>query len=302
MTDTAPSIAATPVVARPAAGVASHDATSTADATADLETPQYLGERHQPRWLGAATRISVPVALFALWWWYTRPGRADPTMFASPSAVWDALREIQQNGQLSEFVAASAGRAFWGLLIGAGVGLVLGVAAGLTRLSEQLIDPTMNIVRAVPFLALMPLFVLWFGIDEQFKIVLIATATSLPMYGYAYLGVRNVDRKVIEAARGFGLRGPRLVAKVIVPSALPNILMALRICLALTMTALIIAEGIGTDKGIGYLVLLGKQYYRTDYMFLSIVLYAVLGVVFDVLVRSIERLAMPWRRHTTIRG
>lgn len=301
MTDTAPSIVATAVVARPAAGVTSHDATP-AEAAAHLEAPEYLGERHQPRWLGAALRISVPAALFALWWWYTRPGRADPTMFASPSAVWDAFREIQQNGQLSEFVAASAGRAFWGLLIGAGIGLVFGVAAGLTRLSEQLIDPTLNIVRAVPFLALMPLFILWFGIDERFKIVLIATATSLPMYGYAYLGVRNVDRKVIEAARGFGLRGPRLVAKVIIPSALPNILMALRICLALTMTALIIAEGIGTDKGIGYLVLLGKQYYRTDYMFLSIVLYAVLGVVFDVLVRIVERLAMPWRRHTTIRG
>jgi sulfonate transport system permease protein len=107
---------------------------------------------------------------------------------------------------------------------------------------------------------------------------------------------------MIESARGFGLSGPRLVRKVILPSALPNILMALRICLALTMTALIVAEGIGTDKGIGYLVLLGKQYFRTDYMFLSIVLYAVLGVAFDVVIRIIERTAMPWRRHTTIRG
>jgi sulfonate transport system permease protein len=244
----------------------------------------------------------VPVAILALWWWYTRAGHANPSVFASPSAVWGAFREIQHNGQLTSFLLASATRAGWGLLIGAGVGLVLGVAAGLTALSEQLIDPTMNIVRTIPFLALMPLFILWFGIGEKFKILLIATATSLPMYGYAYLGVRGVDRKVVEAARGFGLRGPRLVAKVIIPSALPNILMALRICLALTMTALIIAEGIGTDKGIGYLVLLGQQYFRTDYIFLSIVLYAILGVAFDVLVRLLERFAMPWRRHTTMRG
>ena len=89
---------------------------------------------------------------------------------------------------------------------------------------------------------------------------------------------------------------------MIIPSALPNILMALRVCLALTMTALIVAEGIGTDKGIGYLVLLGKQYFRTDYIFLSIVLYAVLGVIFDVVIRTIERYSMPWRRHTTVRG
>src|SRR5262249_16348394 len=124
----------------------------------------------------------------------------------------------------------------------------------------------------------------------------------LPMYGYAYLGVRNVDRKVVEAARGFGLKGPWLVVKVIIPSALPNILMALRICLALTMTALIVAESIGTNKGIGYRVRLGKQYFRVDYRFLSIVLYAILGIAFDIVVRLLERYAMPWRRHTTIRG
>jgi len=298
LTDTAPTITTATVLEPEAATVQP----AVEGDTALLESPAYLGARQRPGWVGALVRCSVPVLLMALWWWYTRPGRADPNIFASPAAVWGAFREIQHNGQLSSFLLASASRAGWGLLLGAGIGLVLGVGAGLTALSEQLIDPTMNIVRTVPFLALMPLFILWFGIDEKFKIILIATATSLPMYGYAYLGVRNVDRKVIEAARGFGLKGPRLVAKVIVPSALPNILMALRICLALTMTALIIAEGIGTDKGIGYLVLLGKQYFRTDYMFLSIVLYAILGVAFDVIVRLLERFSMPWRRHTTMRG
>jgi len=298
MTDTAESITQTSVVVPTPVPVPP----AVAPGTALLESPAFLGPKQRPRWLGMVVRFSVPVALLVLWWWYTQPGRADPTEFASPTAVWHAFREIQQNGQLKQFLMASAGRAGWGLLIGAGIGLVLGVAAGLTALSEQLIDPTMNIVRTVPFLALMPLYILWFGIDEKFKILLIATATSLPMYGYAYLGVRGVDRKVVEAARGFGLKGPRLVAKVIIPSALPNILMALRICLALTMTALIVAEGIGTDKGIGYLVLLGKQYFRTDYMFLSIVLYAILGIAFDVVVRLLERFSMPWRRHTTMRG
>jgi sulfonate transport system permease protein len=269
---------------------------------AHLQRPAYLGQRKQSRVVNLIVRASVPVALFLLWWLSTRNGWVSTKTLASPSQVWTAFREIQQNGQLKDFVFASAGRAGWGIAIGVTIGLVLGLAAGLTALAEGVVDPTMQMLRTIPFIALSPLFILWFGIDEKYKIVLIAYATSLPMYAYAYLGVRNVDRKVVEAARGFGLRGWRLTAKVILPSALPNVLMALRICLALSMTALIIAEGIGTNKGIGYLVLLGKQYFRTDYMMLSIVLYAVLGLVFDALIRVVERYAMPWRRHTTIRG
>jgi sulfonate transport system permease protein len=271
-------------------------------ATTHLERPAYLGGRTHPRWLGAVLRLSVPLAIVFVWWWSTRTGRASSDNVASPGAVWDAFLEIKRNGQLTDFALASASRFGWGLSFGVLAGLTLGVISGLTSTSERLIDPTMQMVRAIPFLALSPLFILWFGIDEKYKIILIAMATSLPMYAYAYLGVRNVDRKVVEAARAFGLRGPRLVAKVILPSALPNILMALRICLAISMTALIVAEGIGTDEGIGYLVLLGKQYFRTDYVFLSIVLYALLGLTFDLIIRLVERYSMPWRRHTTMRG
>ena len=118
------------------------------------------------------------------------------------------------------------------------------------------------------------------------------------MYAYTYLGVRNVDRKVVEAARGFGLRGRRLLLEVILPAALPNLLMALRICLAISVVGLIAAEQVGTTKGIGYLVMLAKQYYRPDYMVLCVVLYAALGLVFDVLVRLLERYAMPVARHS----
>jgi sulfonate transport system permease protein len=267
-----------------------------------LAAPTYLGARTPPRSFGILLRALVPVLAFVLWWQATSQGWVSRTTIASPGQVWDAFREIQTNGQLRDFVGASAGRAGWGIVIGVTVGLVLGLTAGLTALAEGVVDPAMQMLRTIPFLALSPLFILWFGIDEQYKIILIAYATSLPMYAYAYLGVRNVDRKVVEAARGFGLKGWRLSLRVILPSALPNVLMALRICLAISMTALIVAEGIGTDKGIGYLVLLGKQYFRTDYMMLSIVLYALLGLGFDALIRVVERLAMPWRRHTTIRG
>jgi sulfonate transport system permease protein len=149
---------------------------------------------------------------------------------------------------------------------------------------------------------LVPLLISWFGIDETFKIVLIAAASAFPMYAYTYLGVRSVDRKLLEAARGFGLQGLGLLGRVILPSALPHVLMALRICLAISVVGLIAAEQVGTTKGIGYLVLLAKQYYRPDYMVLCIVMYAAVGIVFDIGIRVLERYVMPWRRHSTVRG
>jgi sulfonate transport system permease protein len=166
---------------------------------------------------------------------------------------------------------------------------------------EEIVDPTMQMLRAVPFLALVPLLISWFGIDETFKVVLIACASAFPMYAYSYLGVRNVDRKMVEGARGFGLHGWRLLVQVILPGTLPSLLMALRICLAISVVGLIAAEQVGTTKGIGYLVLLAKQYFRQDYMVLCILLYATLGLIFDTFIRLLERITMPWRRHSSIR-
>ncbi|MER7127116.1 ABC transporter permease [Micrococcus luteus] len=152
-----------------------------------------------------------------------------------------------------------------------------------------------------PFLALVPLFISWFGVEETFKVVLIAVAAASPMYAYTYLGVRGVDRKIVEAARGFGLTGFGLAFGVIIPTALPNILMALRICLSVSLTGLIAAEQIGATEGIGYLVTLAQQYYRTDYMVLCIVIYAVLGLLIDLAIRGVERAAMPWRGQVAAR-
>ena len=266
-----------------------------------LRRPEYLGQRSRPRTVSVVVRASVPVALLAIWWIGSGQGWIPDHILSSPEAVWDAFRELWRSGDLTTYVAASFRRAAIGLAFGIVVGLALGVAAGLSVLGEELVDPTMQMIRAVPFLALVPLFLAWFGIDETFKVVLIASSAAVPMYTYTYLGVRNVDRKVVEAARGFGLRGWRLVRWVILPSALPNVMMALRICLVLSMTALISAESIGTEEGIGYLVLLARQYARSDYTVLCVVLYAGLGIVFDLLIRLAERYGMPWHRYTAVR-
>ncbi len=269
--------------------------TPTADVE-ELQQPRFLGSRRRSRVLSLTIRCAVPVLLVAVWQLASSRGWLDPDVLAPPSAVLTAAEELWRSGQLADFLAASGRRAGLGVSLGIVIGLVLGVLSGLSALGEELIDPTMQMLRAVPFLALVPLFMSWFGIDETFKIVLIAVAAIAPMYAYTYLGVRNVDRKVVEAARGFGLSGVRLVTSVILPSALPNVLMALRICLSISLSGLIAAEQVGTTKGIGYLVALAQQYYRNDYMVLCIVLYAVLGVLIDLVIRLLERYAMPWRR------
>ncbi|MFE1098974.1 ABC transporter permease [Nocardiopsis alba] len=266
-----------------------------------LIVPGRRSGRRRPPALSLLLRASVPGAILALWWWGAASGTVDPGVLSAPSSVLVALRELVATGQLGDFLLASFGRAVPGVLIGVGLGLVLGVASGLSALGEELVDPTMQIVRAVPFLALVPLLISWFGVDETFKIVLIAVAAVAPMYAYTYLGVRGVDPRLIEAARDLGLSGPRLVLEVVLPTALPSILMALRICMSVSLTGLIAAEQIGTTEGIGYLVTLAQQYFRTDYMVLCILIYAVIGILIDLAIRLAERLLLPWHGGAALR-
>lgn len=293
--------AAAELAALEALGAAPPPPQAVPAALAALETPRFLGVRPRARSLSLALRVSVPALLLAAWWWGCASGRIPSAVLASPSEVLAALVELWETGQLREFLLASAARAGVGVALGVSVGLFLGVSSGLSGLFEDLADPTVQALRAVPFLALAPLFISWFGIDEGYKVVLIACASAFPMYAYSYLGVRSVDRKLVEAARGFGLGGRRLLLQVILPGALPSLLMALRICLAISVVALIAAEQVGTTRGIGYLVLLAKQYFRPDYMVLCVLLYASLGLVFDAFIRGLERVAMPWRRDLGIR-
>ncbi|MEV0244958.1 ABC transporter permease [Nocardia sp. NPDC050712] len=266
-----------------------------------LAAPRARVEKSRPAWLSVPLRFLLPTLIIAAWWIGSATGALEPQVLAGPGKVWTAFTELLGTGQLVDFALASFTRAALGVALGVGLGLLLGLVAGLSSLGEELVDSTMQIVRAVPFLALVPLFIAWFGIDELYKVLLIAVATIAPMYAYTYLGVRNVDRKVVEAARGFGLTGVRLVLEVILPSALPGVLMALRVCLSISITGLIAAEQVGTTEGVGYLVTLAQEYNRTDYMVLCVVLYALLGLIFDGLVRIAEKYAMPWRRQVAIR-
>lgn len=260
-----------------------------------LSPPRFHGIRTRNRALSVVLRFSVPLLLLAAWQLASSLQLIKPEVLASPASVAGAFRELWETGELVRFLGASGRRAAIGVTLGVLAGLILGVLSGISALGEELVDPTMQMYRAVPFLALVPLLISWLGVDETFKIVLIAVSAVAPMYAYTYLGVRGVDRRLVEAARGFGLSGVGLVRAVVIPCALPNILMALRICLSVSLTGLIAAEQIGTTEGIGYLVTLSQQYFRNDYMVLCILLYAVLGVLVDLGVRLLERLALPWR-------
>lgn len=276
-------------------------APASAPVTLALRAPEYPRTQRPARGLTWSRRAAIPVALLVLWGAVTATGIVPPSILPTLPSVaiagWDSL----SSGELVSALGASLGRVLIGVAIGSGLGLVLGLASGLSRAGEELLDGTLQIIRAIPFLAIVPLFIAWFGIDESFKVLVIAFATIAPMYAYVYLAVRGIDRKLVEAARGYGLTGFALVREVVLPQSLPGILMALRISLSISIGALIAAENIGTRVGLGYLVSLAQQYNRTDYLFLCVIVYALLGLAFDALVRGLEHGLLPWRRGAALR-
>jgi sulfonate transport system permease protein len=174
-------------------------------------------------------------------------------------------------------------------------GLVLGVITGFSRLGEELLDSPLQLLRALPFLSLVPLFMVWFGIGEEARVILIAVATSFPMYVSTAGGVRAVDPKLVEAMRTFGLSRWALVREVVLPAAMPSLLSGLRLSMTLSVIALIAAEEINTTNGIGFLMAQAQTYSRTDILTVCVLLYGLLGLCVDLIVRGAERLLMPWR-------
>lgn len=262
-----------------------------------LAPPTRVRPVRRPPLLSLVLRLLVPIALVVLWWAVTRPGGpVRPQVLASPGEVWSTLVHLIRTGVLWDNLAASLRRAGLGLALGGSIGLGLGVLTGFAKLGEELLDPTLQMLRTIPFLALGPLFIVWFGIDETPKAVLIAVATAFPLYLNTYAGVRQVDRRSLEAGRVFGLSRGSLVRKVVLPAALPNLLVGLRVALGVSLLGLIFAEQINTSQGIGYLMTSAMSFFQTDVMVVCIVVYAAWGLVADLLVRLLEHLVMPWRR------
>ncbi|MGW7447023.1 ABC transporter permease [Kitasatospora sp. NPDC054795] len=261
-----------------------------------LVAPQSRRHRPRPRALAMTLRTIGPLALLGGWALASATGALTQDVLASPTQVAQAVGELWGNGQLTDALSVSLTRAGLGLFFGATTGLVLGVVTGFTRLGEELLDSAIQVLRTVPFLALVPLFMVWFGITEIAKVALIGVATSFPMYVSASGGVRSTDRKLVEAMRSFGLGRWAIVRTVVLPGALPSLLSGLRLSMTLSVIALIAAEEINSTEGIGYLMAQAQNYSRTDVLAVCILIYGLLGLAADGVVRVLERVLMPWRQ------
>jgi sulfonate transport system permease protein len=257
--------------------------------------------RQRSRRTSLALRTLLPAALVLLWWGLTGSGLIKGDELASPTSTWNAFTFLLMHQDLLGDIGVSAGRAGMGLLIGGGLGLVLGLIVGLFALGEELFDSSLQMFRTLPYPAFIFLFIIWFGIGETAKVLLIALACLTPMYLNVSHGVRSVDRRIVEAARTFGLRGWRLVRQVVFPLSLPSILTGLRFSAGVSVVALVFAETIAANQGIGYLVTQASSLQQMSTLVVCIIIYALLGIGADVVVRIIERLSMPWRRHLTVR-
>ncbi len=233
--------------------------------------------------------------LIALWELGSRVGLIPAHVLAAPSSVLQTAWQMLVSGELPSNMLVSLGRASAGLALGVTIGSILAVVAGLTRSGENAVDPPIQMLRTLPSLALTPLFIVWFGIGETPKIALITLGTIFPIYLNLYSGIRGVDPKLIEAARSFGLKGWSLIVHVIAPGALPSFLLGLRFALAGSWLILVVAEQINASAGLGYLINNARDFSRTDVIVVCLVVYALLGLTADAIVRALERHALAWR-------
>ncbi|HSI50383.1 MAG TPA: aliphatic sulfonate ABC transporter permease SsuC [Ideonella sp.] len=236
----------------------------------------------------------VPLLLLVAWELASRSGSLSSRVLPAPDAVASAFWQLARSGELWHHVAVSSGRAMAGLAIGGGLGLLLGLATGSFRLAETLLDTSFQMLRNIPALALIPLVILWFGIDESAKLFLVAVGVFFPLYLNTFHGIRNVDKGLIEMARSYGLSGWSLYREVILPGALPSILVGLRFSLGLMWVLLIVAETISAQAGIGYMTMNAREFLQTDVVLVGILLYALLGKLADEVARGLERLCLRW--------
>ncbi|WP_069883723.1 ABC transporter permease [Streptomyces luteocolor] len=245
-----------------------------------------------PRWL---RRTSGPLLLLALWQLLSATGVLTSDVLASPGTIAQVGGDLVQDGSLPSAMGVSLQRVAVGLLFGTVIGTALALVSGLFRIGEDLVDAGVQMLRTVPFVGLIPLFIIWFGIGEAPKIAIIALGVSFPLYLNVYAGIRGVDAQLIEAGESLGLSRWGLVRHVVLPGALPGAMTGLRYSLGIAWLALVFAEQVNADAGIGFLMVQARDFLRTDVIVVCLIVYAFLGLLADFVVRTLERLLLQWR-------
>ncbi|MEU3609601.1 ABC transporter permease subunit [Streptomyces sp. NPDC035033] len=245
-----------------------------------------------PRWL---RRGVGPVLLLLVWQVSSATGVLAPEVLASPGTIARSAAGLVADGTLPTAMGVSLRRVAAGLLIGGTVGTALALLSGLSRLGEDLVDATVQMLRTVPWVGLIPLLIIWLGIGEAPKVALIALGTAFHLYLNVYAGIRGVDAQLVEAGQSLGLGRWGLVRHVVLPGALPGAMTGLRYALATAWLALVFGESINADAGIGFLMNQAREFFRTDVIVVCLVVYAFLGLLADAVVRTLERLLLQWR-------
>nr|WP_286886554.1 ABC transporter permease [Aneurinibacillus sp. UBA3580] len=237
----------------------------------------------------------LPAMILGIWQTVGAMNLVSSTILPTPVAIGQAFIDLIVSGELFSHLQISIFRAVLGFLLGAGLGLILGTLVGFFNRAEQTMDPTLQMLRTIPHLAVMPLFILWFGFGELSKVLLIAKGAFFPVYLNTFLGIRGVDAKLFEVARILEFNRVKLVTKLILPAAMPNILLGIRLSLGIAWLGLVVAELMGSSEGVGYMIMDARQFTQTDIVFVGIIIFALVGKLTDSLVRYFESKLLKWR-------
>lgn len=239
----------------------------------------------------------IPALFIIAWQLFSMFEVVSPQLVPSPWTVLLSAYQLVVSGELVYHLQGSLARALVGLLIGGGIGFIMGIANGLSSFSYQLSDTTLQMIRNIPNLALVPLVIIWFGIDEGAKVFLVSISVMFPVYINTLHGIKNIDPGFIEMGRMYDLKGWSLFKEILFPGALPSIFIGLRYALGSMWLTLIIAETIATSRGIGYLAMTAQQFMQSDVIIITIILYALLGKLADMLARWGESKALKWHKN-----
>ncbi len=236
----------------------------------------------------------VPVSILVFWQFFSSIGLIPTRILPSPLGVLDAAIRLAQTGELFRNIAISAARAISGFLLGGLIGFNLGLINGISPIAEKLLDTSIQMLRNIPNLALIPLVILWFGIGDEARLFLVSLGVMFPIYLNTFHGIRSVDAGLIEMGRIYGLSAWGLFWRVILPGAMSSILVGVRFSLGIMWLTLIVAETIAADSGIGYMAMNAREFMQTDVVVLSILLYALFGKLADIIARKLEQHWLQW--------
>ncbi|MBD2433467.1 aliphatic sulfonate ABC transporter permease SsuC [Fischerella sp. FACHB-380] len=237
---------------------------------------------------------TVPISILVVWQLLSSIGLIPTRILPAPLSVFSAAIELAKTGELFRNITISATRAITGFLVGGSIGFGLGLLNGISPIAEKLLDTSIQMLRNIPNLALIPLVILWFGIGDEARLFLVSLGVMFPIYLNTFHGIRSVDPGLIEMGKIYGLSAWGLFWRIILPGAMSSILVGVRFSLGIMWLTLIVAETIAADSGIGYMAMNAREFMQTDVVVLSILLYALFGKLADVVARGLENYWLQW--------